>query len=207
GPGPWRLPRRCLGWPRLPARPSQSASRVRPRQLLYSFSDLPVILARRPGEVLCQAGEKGPHLQQFFVAEAAADALVLLRRGAAEPMKLRNTGRREARDLHPTIVRRPLAQNEALIGHGIEVMGERRPLHPDALGEFAVAEHSLAHERHQDQPHRQRPACSCERVIEASAEPLGGLAEEQSYRGFWRRSHFQHIDIELFDVYTFVKPC
>jgi hypothetical protein len=89
-------------------------------------------------------------------------------------------GRCQARHLHPTIVRQPLPQNEPLFGHRIEVMGKGRTLDPDALREIAVADLSLADERHENQPPRQRPANSCEPVIECAAKPLGGLAKEQS---------------------------
>jgi hypothetical protein len=82
-----------------------------------------VILTWWLGEILGEAGKRRPHLRQFCIAQAAANAPVVLRRSAPEPMKCRHTGRGQARHLHPTIVWEPLSQNEPVFGHRIEVMG------------------------------------------------------------------------------------
>jgi len=78
-----------------------------------------VILTWWLGEILGEAGEKRPHLRQFCITQAAANAPVVLRRSAAEPMKCRHAGWGQARHLHPTIVRQPLPQNEPLCARGV----------------------------------------------------------------------------------------
>jgi hypothetical protein len=124
--------------------------------------------------------EHGEQLTQMFdvlVAESRADACIELLRGAAQPQERPLALLGECDALHAPVLGRSLTRDEPGTLHRVEVVGEGRALDPDGRRQLALCLRRLSFQREQNQPRRPRAARLDKRIVEDTAEALGGCGE------------------------------
>ena len=112
--------------------------------------------ASRPGaDVAGEPREHGTQVGQILLADAGSQSLVKGHGRAAQRQEQLITGLGQGHDVDPAVGRITPAGDEVGVLHRIEVVGERRLLDTDHLGQFTLAGGSGGLHGQQHQPDRQ----------------------------------------------------
>jgi hypothetical protein len=145
----------------------------------------PVSARHVVSEPLQQATQRGELLVGEARPQTPIERLDPSEQGSECPL----APRRQLDLLCTTVARVPRPRDQPGGFHAVEVMRQRRPLHPDVLGNLALGPVYATLQRCQDQPGRQRATTLGEGLVEGATQRFRRAGDAQADRLIARRSH------------------
>src|SRR5690606_19160926 len=125
--------------------------------------------------------EGPPHEVDVLVRDASPDPLVEVAGGPAEPAEQLPARLGELDLLDAPVLGSAVAADEPRLLHGAQVVGERRPLDADLLGDVPLRRHGPGAQRQQHEPHGPRPALAGQHLVELAMQELDIVPKRPPY--------------------------